>query len=176
MRSDRRTPSPNVSPDAIREALTEGGTVVPDGERCPTCHAAIRARFCTVCGETRPSCQPALVVDFLQGAIAGLLDADNRLFRALYRLLLRPGALPVALLNGRRRPFLGPLQLFVTINVAYVLFATSGIGPDTFHTPLHAHVSSDNFYHQSMVQQGGNQQIEAPRSGRTLPHRPPLTP
>lgn len=167
----RLAPAPDVSPEAIRGALTAEGAIVPEGERCPTCHAAIRARYCTVCGETRPSRQPDSVVGFLQEAIARLLDADNRLFRALYRLLLRPGALTVAFLNGRRRPFLGPLQLFVTINVAYFLFATGGIGPNTFHTPLHFHVSSDNFYHQSMAQRWVNERIEAPEGWSYLAAR-----
>jgi len=91
-----------------------------------------------------------------------LLDADNRLFRSLYRLLMRPGALTVSFSKGRRQPFLGPLQLFVTINVVYFLFATSGIGLNTFHTPLNLHVRANNFYRQQLAQRRVNERIGAP--------------
>lgn len=160
--SDRLAPPSETPPRAIRAALNAEGAVVPDGERCPTCHAVIRVRYCPVCGETRPSRQPDSVAGFLQGAISRLLDADNRLFRALHRLLLRPGALTVAFLNGRRRPFLGPLQLFVTINVAYFFVAASAIGLDALHTPLRIHVTANNFYHQSMAQRWVSERIGAP--------------
>lgn len=148
--------------EAIRSALSSPGRLMGKGERCPTCHAFIQARFCAVCGETRPSRRPRTVIGFLWGAAARLLDADNRLFRSLYRLLVRPGALTVAFLRGRRQPFLGPLQLFVTINVAYFLFATSGVGPNTFHTPLDLHVRANNFYHQQLAQGWVNERIGAP--------------
>jgi hypothetical protein len=75
--------------------------------------------------------------------------------------MTRPGELTVAFLEGRRRPFMGPLQLFATINVAYFLFATT-IGLNTFHTPLTLHVSANNFYHQDLAQRWVNERIGAP--------------
>ena len=158
----RLAPPPDVSVEAIRSALSTPGRLTGEDERCPTCHASIQARFCAVCGETRPRHRPQTVIGFLWGAVGRLLDADNRLFRSLYRLLVRPGALTVAFLRGRRQPFLGPLQLFVTINVAYFLFATGGVGLNTFHTPLYLHVGASNFYHQELAQGWVNERIGAP--------------
>ncbi len=117
--TDRLAPSPTLTAEGVRTALSAPARLVADGVRCPTCQAPIRTHYCAVCGEERPSRQPDSVVGFLQRAFARLLDADNRLVRSLYRLVARPGALTDAFLNGRRRPFLWPLQLFVTINLAY---------------------------------------------------------
>ena len=160
--SHRLAPPGAFCPEDVRQALDDSAALVPAGERCPTCHAAIRARYCTVCGEERPGRRPQSVVSFLRAATARMLNADNRLLRAFAHLISRPGALTVAFLEGRRRPFLGPLQLFATINVAYFLFATSGLGFNTFHTPLRIHVASSTFYHNQMAQRWVNARIGAP--------------
>lgn len=159
-RFNRLAPAPDVSPEAIRGAFVPD-RLTPDGERCPTCMAAIRERYCAICGEERPSAHPRSIIGFLRRVLARVLDADNRLYRSLYTLLLRPGGLTVEFLRGRRRPFLGPIQLFALVNVAFYLFASSPVGPNTFQTPLYLHVSSDNFYHRAMAQRWVNEQIGA---------------
>jgi hypothetical protein len=100
-------------------------------------------------------------VGFLRRVFARVFDADNRLYRSLRTLVLRPGGLTVEFLRGRRRPYLGPIQLFALINVAFYLWAASS-GPNTFRTPLYIHVSSDNFYHRAMAQRWVNEKIGAP--------------
>lgn len=161
-RPTRLDPPPEVSTGAVRSALSDPDNLRFDGQRCPTCHAAIHDRYCTVCGEKRPSAQPRTVLGFLRAAAARLLDADNRLYRSLWTLFARPGTLTTAYLKGRRRPYLGPLQLFVLVNAAFYLFATSPIGINTFRTPLRYHVSSDNFYHEPTAQRWVSQKIGAP--------------
>ena len=157
----RLHPPAPVEAAAVRAALDGTSRFRLDGERCPTCYATIRSTFCRVCGERRPSRWPQSIVGFLRASTARILDADNRLYRALLRLMTRPGELTVAFLEGRRRPFMGPLQLFATINIAYFLFATT-IGLNTFHTPLVLHVSATNFYHQDLAQRWVNERIGAP--------------
>ena len=151
-----------MSAEALQSALATPGRLTPDGERCPTCHATIRNRYYAVCGEKRPSAHPSTVLGFLRAAVARVFDADNRLYRSLWTLIARPGALTTAYLKGRHQPYLGPLQLFVLVNAAFYLFVTSGIGPNTFQTPLHIHVSSDNFYHEGTAQRWVNNEIDAP--------------
>lgn len=162
VRPTRLDPPPEVSNGAVRSALSDPGNLRSDGERCPTCHAAIQGRYCAVCGEKRPSVQPRTVLGFLRAAAARLLDADNRLYRSLWMLFARPGTLTTAYLKGQRRPYLGPLQLFVLVNAAFYLFAASPIGIDTFRTPLRYHVTSDNFYHKAIAQRWVSEKIGAP--------------
>jgi len=162
VRPTRLVPPPDVSAEALQSALATPGRLTPDGERCPTCHTTIRDRYCAVCGEKRPSAHPSTVLGFLRAAVARVFDADNRLYRSLWTLIARPGALTTVYLKGRHQPYLGPLQLFVLVNSAFYLFVTSGIGPNTFQTPLHIHVSSDNFYHEGTAQRWVNNEIDAP--------------
>lgn len=158
--SEPLAPPPDLSPDALR-ALLAPGHLTLDGERCPTCTGTIRERYCAVCGEERPSAHPQTIIGFLRRVFARVFDADNRLYQSLQKLVLRPGALTVEFLRGRRRPYLGPIQLFALINVAFYLWAASS-GPNTFRTPLYIHVSSDNFYHRAMAQRWVNEKIGAP--------------
>lgn len=56
-----------------------------------------------------------------------ITDLDSRLFRTLRILVLNPGALTHAFCTGKRKPFLGPVQLFLLANIIYFLlhpFAT----------------------------------------------------
>jgi hypothetical protein len=92
-----------------------------------------------------------------------VLDADNRFYRSLRMLVVRPGGLTAEFLRGRRRPYLGPIQLFALVNIAFYLFASSPMGTNTFQTSLYIHVSADNFYHQAMAQRRVNEQIGAPQ-------------
>ncbi len=160
-RPDRLAPAPAVSCDEVRASFNPA-RLTPDGERCPTCTAPIRKRYCAVCGEERPSAHPRTIVGFLRRVFARVLDADNRLYRSLRALLAQPGALTAEFLRGRRRPYLGPIQLFALINVAFYLYASSPTGPNTFQTPLYIHVSSDNFYHRAMAKRWVNDRIGAP--------------
>ena len=59
--------------------------------------------------------------------------------RSLREITLHPGALMLAYLQGRRRPFLGPLQLFVLANVAFFALQ-AGSGVRSFSTTLDSHL------------------------------------
>jgi len=114
---------------------------MPDVERwtCPCCAIAVDTRYCSKCGErpTRPRDQT------LRGLLEQLFQAvtsiDGRLLRSLRALLLRPGALTVAYVQGLRLPYLGPVSLFFMANVLF--FATESLmGGKVFTTPLESHL------------------------------------
>lgn len=56
---------------------------------------------------------------FVARAFLAVSDLDSRLLRTLRALVLRPGQLTQAYRDGRRRPYLPPVQLFLLINVVY---------------------------------------------------------
>jgi hypothetical protein len=75
--------------------------------------------FCPGCGE-----RPIVAADLsLKGIVAQLAKAvggvDGRLLRTLRGLLRHPGSLTLAYAEGRRKPLVGPLQLFLLANVAF---------------------------------------------------------
>jgi hypothetical protein len=68
-----------------------------------------------------------------------VLDIDARLYRTARSLILRPGELTAEFMAGRRRPWLGPLQLFLVANfIFFVAFSAIGAA-STFTTELRYH-------------------------------------
>jgi len=149
------------SPESIRDGLSGGGRLTADAERCPTCHATIRSRFCSRCGARAPSLLPASVWAFVRRSVARLLDADSRLLRSLHLLFRQPGALTVHYLRGNRQPYVSPVQLFAIVNVLIVVLAASG-SVEVFNTSLRLHVSAVSFYHQDMAERWVHTRIGAP--------------
>lgn len=150
-----------VSLQAILAALQSVNRLTADGERCPTCTATLRHAYCAYCGERSPAVRPRSVIGFIREGVSRLFDADNRLLRSLSVLILQPGRLTRSYLQGNRKPYLSPVQIFAVVNIAFVIFAVN-VGPDTFRTPLQYHVGSSNFYHQEVAQRWVNASIGAP--------------
>ena len=86
---------------------------------CPTCHSPVSTPYCPACGESPPSARDLT----LRGLVAQLFRAfsnmDSRLMRSFRCLVTRPGVLTVAYVQGRRRPYTGPFQLFLLANVLF---------------------------------------------------------
>lgn len=88
---------------------------------CVSCGAVQPEDFCSQCGERRITHADRTVVAFLRRAFEDVTDVDSRLIQTLKLLVCRPGALTQAFAEGRRKPFLGPVQLFLLANLAYFL-------------------------------------------------------
>ena len=103
----------------------------PAAVPCPTCGTPIDRRFCGACGEQRVTAHDYSIVHFAEHILESLTHFDFKSLRALKTLMVRPGQLTRDYLDGRRRGYIGPIQLFVIVNVAFAL-----AGPSTFRTPL----------------------------------------
>lgn len=106
---------------------------------CPTCHKAASTRFCPDCGERRLRRRDLALSGFVDQLIQAFTPIDDRLVRSFRCLVGRPGFLTVAYLQGRRKPYIGPVPLFLIANVLF--FATESLtGGKVFTTPLDAHL------------------------------------
>jgi len=87
---------------------------------CRNCGARIAGHYCAECGqETRIALPTAR--QFMREAMGRLLAFDSRLWRTLFALMFRPGALTRAYLAGRRRYYVRPARLFLAMSL--ILFA-----------------------------------------------------
>lgn len=68
-----------------------------------------------------------------------LTSIDGRLIRSLRALVSRPGLLTAAYLQGKRKPYIGPVSLFLIANVLFFA-AESLTGGTVFTTPLASHL------------------------------------
>lgn len=106
---------------------------------CPACSQAATTAFCPTCGE-RSIHTRVLTLRGLLGQLANVLtNIDGRLLRTLRQLVTRPGALTEAYVNGNRKQFLGPFQLFVLVNALFFAIQ-SGTRTNIFSSPLDSHL------------------------------------
>jgi hypothetical protein len=136
---------------------------------CPSCRTTIDTPFCPVCGE-----RPVRPLDLSAKGIAAQVlktigGLDGRVLRSVRELLLRPGALTVAYQEGRRKPLVGPLQLFLLANVVFFL-AQSLAHEKIFSSPLASHLHLQDW--SALAQQLVAQRLAA--THRTLEQLTPL--
>jgi hypothetical protein len=90
---------------------------------CANCAALLpdpRPAFCPACGqETR--IRPPTIGEFLQQFGGAYLSTEGALWRTLRLLLTRPGELTRQYLAGRRKHYVLPLRLYLTISVIVLL-------------------------------------------------------
>jgi hypothetical protein len=108
-------PSPSVSSAEPGEAGCS---------ECPTCGAPRPDEFCGRCGEKRVDEHDYSLRAFLRHAVEHIGELDFAVFRTIATLFRHPGLLTTEYFDGRRRPYMKPLQLFITINVVFFLLAS----------------------------------------------------
>ena len=109
---------------------------------CPNCSSAVTTFYCPACGE-RPLRPHDLTLPGFLGQVAqACTNVDGPLLRSVGRLVTQPGALTVAYLQGQRKPFAPPLQLFLVANLLFFGMQTL-TGAKIFSTPLDQHLHSE---------------------------------
>jgi len=83
---------------------------------CPNCGAWVRTPYCAGCGEQPLRARHLTLHDLGRQLLVAVSSVDSKLLRTLRALVLRPGELTQAYVQGRRRTYLGPLQIFLLAN------------------------------------------------------------
>lgn len=86
---------------------------------CISCGALLHGSYCHACGEKLVGRSDLTLCRYLTELLSELLDADGRFFKTIATLVARPGRLTVDHLQGRRRPCLGPVAVFLLMNVVF---------------------------------------------------------
>ncbi len=104
-------------------------------EICVTCGRPMAGHFCAECGERAPHEHSYSLRHFFEEALENLAHLDGRVVRSFRALLTAPGRLPSDFLRGRRKPYMGPVHMFLVANlIFFILQPFSGFVP--FTTPL----------------------------------------
>ena len=108
---------------------------------CPTCKAAVSTPYCSVCGECPLRPRDLTLRGFVDQIVQSCTSIDGTLLHSTRCLVTRPGALTLAYLEGRRKPYTLPLQLFLVANLLF--FAMESLtGAKVFSTPLDMHLQN----------------------------------
>jgi hypothetical protein len=111
---------------------------------CPTCNKLTKTPFCATCGEQALRTRDLTLRVLLDQLIEAFTNIDGRLIRSFRFLVGRPGVLTAAFLKGQRKPYLGPVALFLICNALF--FATEVLtGGHVFTTPLEKHLHEQDW-------------------------------
>lgn len=111
----------------MKDASPDQHTATRHGQ-CPNCGQAWGAhdQFCSSCGQsTKEIHRPATAL--LRDLVSVELGWDAKLWTTLRRLLFKPGALALDLMEGRRRGQVPPVRLYLFISVVYFLLLNFSI-------------------------------------------------
>lgn len=90
---------------------------------CPSCSEDMVGEYCHACGERLRTPDQLSLWHSIREFADDMFDVDSRVLRSLRLLLFSPGTLTLEYIRGRRRPYLGPLRMYLTV-FALTLFMT----------------------------------------------------
>jgi hypothetical protein len=87
---------------------------------CPNCRVALprTARFCPGCGQETPL-HPASMREFIHEFIGHYVALEGPLWRSLGALAVQPGRLTREYFLGRRRRYVQPLRLYLSLSFVF---------------------------------------------------------
>ncbi|MEO1022200.1 MAG: DUF3667 domain-containing protein [Bacteroidota bacterium] len=95
-------------------------TAAITSEHCLNCGEKVTGKFCSSCGQKlQPTKVPLRI--YLEDAVETLFNIDNRVFKTLKDLFLKPGEITQNYLEGQRAAYLPPLRIYLSISVLYFL-------------------------------------------------------
>jgi hypothetical protein len=106
--------------------------------------------YCGHCGEKRVHPDDLSLAHFSEHVLEAFTHVDGKLGATLRALLREPGRLSADYLLGKRRPYLGPVQLFLICNLIFFL-ALPIIQWDVFTTPLNSQVKGQFYSAQAQA-------------------------
>lgn len=98
---------------------------------CRNCGAVAAEAFCPKCGQETRLALPTLR-EFMREAMGRLVSFDARLWRTLRALVLRPGHLTRAYLDGQRRQYVRPARLLLAMSLILFAVIRITVGPEAF--------------------------------------------
>ena len=117
----RRSPEPAVPPGTCANCGHSFGLPAP--------------RFCPACGQ-ETQIKPPTLMEFVQQFGGAYFSTEGALWRTLGLLLFRPGELTRRYLAGRRKHYVLPLRLYLTISLIALLLMRVAAGDQlTFGMP-----------------------------------------
>lgn len=98
--------------------------------QCPNCGAEVLGPYCFQCGQRYVS-HVAPLRSLFSEVLDEVFSLDNRLWRTLKMLVLRPGHLTEAYINGQQIRYVSPLRLYLIFSVFY-FFVAALVGRTNF--------------------------------------------
>lgn len=90
--------------------------------QCLNCGEPVSGNYCSNCGQKfQPTKLPLRL--YLEDTVETLFNVDNRVFKTLKDLFLRPGKITKEYISGHRATYLPPLRIYISISILYFFLA-----------------------------------------------------
>lgn len=96
-----------------------------DVKTCTNCAATVVDVYCAKCGERQPDHHDLTIGHFAHEAVHELVHLDSKLFGTLRALVRRPGLLTQEYFAGRKKRYIAPLRLFLTLFAIFFIAYTA---------------------------------------------------
>jgi len=133
---------------------------VSEVHACKSCGAPVAGRFCAACGEKVLTPDDHTLKHYLGALLNAFTFVEGKFWNTLKAVVLRPGELSAAYMDGRRVKYMRPVAFFFLANFIY--FAVPLF--ETFNTRLNSQL------HNQQYSGWAQRKVEAhlAESGRTL--------
>lgn len=111
---------------------------------CPDCGQVRQSRFCPQCGEEPLRPNDLTLHDLAIKLGQSVSSVDGKAVKTFRTLLLDPGRLTVAHVRGQRRPYLGPLKVFLIANALFFA-AQSATHSNILSSTLQSHLTQQDW-------------------------------
>ena len=92
-----------------------------NNNKCVNCTTELKGDYCHACGERVVSPKDFTLVKLAEQTVDVFTHLDSKLYGSVKALLFKPGYLSVAYVEGIRKPFMKPFQIFVLTNILFFL-------------------------------------------------------
>ncbi len=99
---------------------------------CINCKAVLHGDYCHVCGEKVVSPTDFSFIKLAEQTVDVFTHLDSKLFKSFKLLLFKPGLLSTIYVEGLRKPFMKPVQIFILVNVLFFILLSD---VDIFRKP-----------------------------------------
>lgn len=111
-----------------------------DGGCCNNCNAPLTGPFCHICGQKDDDLRRPIWT-FFKELFNAIFDTDSKIIKTILFLVLIPGGLSRAFMEGKRARFLPPFRLYVVL--LFVFFSTLNLA-DVLIIDIHVEPKADN--------------------------------
>lgn len=109
--------------------------------QCRNCGDYAPGKYCPNCGQDTREHLPT-AREFIHEFVLHYLAAEGRLWRTLQVLVLHPGRLTVEYVRGRKRAYVLPLRLYLTVSLVFFLvLKLAAPGADRVSSAIHRSIN-----------------------------------
>lgn len=104
----------------LAKAQEKATSISQTGQTCMNCNVPLTGPYCHICGQKDDDLRRPFWT-FLQALLDDIFSSDSRLIKSLILLVLVPGGLTRAYVQGRRAAFVPPIRAYLVMSLVFFL-------------------------------------------------------